>query len=516
MNRKQLEKLLELTSDLNLIKKIADEDIYTIDFIIKFINLHRDLSSEESVYYLDRYTNLIYHDLKEVSKNILLNPNYNKEDLKNVFDEVSKIDDLLKYDPRVELLRKCDIVESLSSDELLKLFNSDRSELSNKVYLIDLMCKNPEIEKNEKFHEEVNQIILNVRKQKEISKPRTIYQDSSDEERNENIRRSIRNKIAFSLEKDFSKIFEMKKNLDNINSFERLWSIDNIIGLYELKKQKLNFNQIDLLIKLNVILDSLSSSKLNNYFENLELMKYRTFEEILSIASKILPYKFFDNSLDAEQLLIHQSILSNRNANQAMYFVDEIDEYVKEKHSYMGLKALYDIAANVSIDFEVQKRQFNYVKSLENDFDKECATKIFSEAGYIGSTFLECIRYIDEIVKCDIPSKKSSLTDAFKFIVENDKLTSDEKRVLVKLIRDAETKKEAKSISDIVKYSKHLPLSDICSLISLDEQSNISSIMEAQRDLKFMNKIKRANSREEMIEVFELVPETKVNGYFHF
>lgn len=516
MDKRQLDELFELTTDLNLIKRIADEDIYTIDFIIEFISLHRDLTSDEILYYINKFTNCCYDEIVDVSKNILLNSNYNNEDLKSVFDEIYSIDDLLKYDPRIELLKKNDIVTTLSSSELIKLLKSDINLLPEKVKLVDKLCKNSEIEKDEAFHNQINKIIENNALKEGIPRVKTVNQDKLVEQRNAYIKADIIKKISCCSDRDNSKIFEIKKSFDNIESFERLWSILHIIQLYEDKKQNLRFSQIELLIKLNAVLDSLSSSKLNTYFEDLELTKYRTFEEILAIAYKILPFRFYDNSLDVEQLLVHQSIVSKRDFEQSMYFVDELDKYTNEKHSYKGLKSLYDIALNVSTDFDVQKNQFNYVKLLKNDFDKECATKIFLTSKYTGTSFLECAKYIDEIVKCDDISKKKCLTDVFRFIFENENLTIDEKKALVKLIRKADSKTETKAVSEIVKYSKHLPLSDIYSLISLDEQSNASKVTEAQRDIKFVNSIKDAASREDMIYVFNSIPQSKSNGYFHF
>lgn len=524
MTERQLNELIELTGELDLIKKIANEEIYEIDFIIEFMKVHRDLTKEELIYYIDKRSNCIYEDILYGSRFVMVNPNYSKEELKRVVDEIYKIDDLQKYDPRIELLKKIEVVNTLTSDELLELLNSDITLLSQKVYLIYNLCRNGDEEKIANLHSEINKIIHGDVSE-EVSELKSGYQMNADDDiRSQWIRKDIIDKYlapaAAKSDSDYVKntLFDLKRNLDSIVSFERLSSIQQIFRNYDCDDKKLDYKQMELLIKLNAKGDYLSTSGLNKYLENLEITKHRTFDEIIAIAYRILPFKFYDNCLDAENILLNPDVLSSRTAAQTMSFVNELDKFVKEKHSYKGLKALYDMARNVSStnDYETQMKQFQYVKSLENELDKECASKVFNTAGYLNTNFDDCVKFIDEIVKCDSPSKKISLTKTFRFVVENDNLNEEEKMALVKLVRKAETKVEAEAISTIIMNSKHLNLSDIYSLITLDERSSITNVMDAQRSIKVINKIKNAETTEEMADVFNSVPAPKKSGYYHF
>ena len=118
------------------------------------------------------------------------------------------------------------------------------------------------------------------------------------------------------------------------------------------------------------------------------------------------------------------------------------------------------------------------------------------------------------MVRCNTPAKKRALTEASRFIEENTKLSEEEKMVLTRMIRKAQTDIEATSISSIIMDSNALDFDEQIELIDLDTKSYSSHVIDAQNNLKCIRGIEDASSIEEIKEVFELVPKRK--NSFHF
>ena len=517
MTNEQLDRLVSLTSNLVLIKKIADEDQYTINTIIDFMNNHSGYSDSEFMYFINILTNCENDEKRYAIVNILNKNNYNYDELKTVIDFISNIKDVKKYDFRIDFFKSTSLAYYLTSEELLIIANSKDEKISEKVKLIGELVSqynNDSKPFDEEFHNRVSEIINYVSTSTKKGPVKRLAHEFYDSKRNDHIKDSIRKKLLAADGAKFERLINIKMELDKINLFDNLWSIEYIISLFESNGKKLSLDQMELLIKINASCSNFISSRINSYFENLELIKYRDFDEILNIARNIVPYKYFGDFLDVETLLTGPGILSNRTYEQSMFFVNQLNEFEKEEHSFDGLNALYELALLYDVPFDTLKKQFEFTKSLDNDFDKVCAVQIFKNAKYTGKpNFEDAVKYINEIVECDSPQKKQALASSVRFIEQNDNLTDEEKWLLVKMIKKAFTKTEAKAISEIVSFTTSAPLSDQLALIDLDESSYYTSIVKAQNDIKKIRKISSASSIDEIKDILSTENKVEKSGF---
>ncbi len=512
MTEEQLDGLVSVTNDLELIKRVADEDQYSINTIIQFMMKHSNFSSSEFMYFINIFTNCENEEKKLAIFNILSKNDYNYEDLKKVIDFINNIKDVKKYDFRIDFLKNTSLTYVLSSEELLIIANSKDENIYAKVKTIEELVSEYEKESkpfDEEFHKSVLNIIKHVSNTPKKKDSERLVHEFYDAQRNERIKDSIKKKLIASEGAKFEQLIGIKRDLDTINLFDNLWSIEYIISLFENNGKKLSLDQMEVLIKLNALSSTYISSRINSYFENLELIKYRSFDEILSIARIVVPYKYFGDSLDVETLLTGPGVVSNRTYEQSMYFVNELSKFEKEEHTFAALNALYDLALLSDVPFDILRKQFEFTKSLDNDFDKVCSAQIFKNLKYIGNlNFGDAVKYIREVTLCDSPQKKKALTNAVRFIEQNDNLEQNEKLLLVKMIRDS-SKTEARGISEIISSTTTSTLSDQLALIDLDESSYYTSIIRAQKDIKRIRKISSADSIDAIKDI--LTTESKTD-----
>lgn len=518
MEKEQFEKICSLTNDLDLIKRIAEEDYYTINFIIRFISSHSSFSSEQIIYFINVVSNCFDGKKKEVLQNIILNNNYNPEELKTIIDRINSINNIKRYDSRVEALKNTRLGFDLDKDEFIKLLNLSNDEILDKTREIELLIRENK-RKEEYSKEQLHSLIANVFDSKKEEKKSVLskkkFSDVSGQDRNEYIKESIKDYAIKTGCKDFTVLLDIKLNLDKITEFEKLWSIQHIIQTYESNGKSLDVNQIKLLVRANSNFGIYTAGRINSFFENVYVVSNRSFDEILEMIKFCLSNKFFGDSFDVENLFLNSRILSTRTHEEVMFFAHQLEKYSEEDPSFVALNSLYELALTADVDYETVKKEFVLVQNLEADSDKECASIIFRNFKHMdGDIFEKAVKYIKEVVECNTPAKKRALTDASRFIEENTKLSEEEKMTLAKMIRKATNDVEATNTSSIIMDSKSLRFLEQLDLIDLNTDSYSSHVIDAQNNLKCSRGIQAASSIEEIKEVFELVPKRK--NSFHF
>ena len=520
MEKEQFEQLCNLTDDLNLIKRIAGEsNYYTIKFIIEFMSSHRSFNSEQILYFINIVTGCYDQRKQEVLQNIILNNSYTPEELKSIVDRIDSINNIKRYDSRVEALRNSRVGLVLNKDEFMRLLDSSDEEILEKTRTIEQLIKDNEMNHElslEELHSSISKILDYKKENKKKDFSNKKYVEVVDQEdRNNVIRENIKRYAISTGCKEFSILLDIKLNLEKITDFDKLWSIENIISLYERNGKKLDINQIKLLVSANSGFSNYTASRVNSFFENLDVMKNRSFDEILEMIQFCLSTRFFGDCFDVENLVLNPLILSTRTHKEVMFLAHQLEKYADTDPSFIALKSLYELALTTDVDFETIRKEFELVKNLESDSDKECASIIFRNFKYLGGdVFEKAVQYIKEVVKCDTPAKKRALTEAARFIESNKELSEQEKIVLAKMIRKAQNDIEATSISEIVIDSKNLSFNDQLDLIDLSTSSYSYHIIDAQNNLKCSRGIQEASSIEEIKEVFDIVPKRK--NSFHF
>lgn len=516
MTEEQLNKLLNYTGDLELIKLVSNQSFFRINVIIDFLKMSQSFDEKEKRSFINRIINIENNDILEIYYRIFEKCKFNQEDLKKVLDEVDKIKNIKKYDSRVDALKFNRFMGFLNASELIRLINSKR-DLSFIRNELDELVNEFVIDGNidlEEMHRRIDEILSKKDKKesKVIEEKQTV--DTFDGGRNQGYRDQLmKDIIASSKVVDFTKAVEIRETLSSINEFVKLWNLENIFSLYRRNGKELTLDQKKVLIDINSVCSSYISSKINEFFEKDGLVENRTFDEILSLINEIVPYKYLDGYLDSSYILVSPSVLNERSYEETIYFYNILCELEKKEHDLENFKSLYELAIPYIISFEKQKEQFNYVAGL-SERDKTPAAKVFLSTRPVKDiSNEECKKYIEQIIKCDSIEKKQFISNIILPMARNENLTEEERMQLVKVVKNSKLG-ESRYIADIISSATSFNFDQIIDLINLDDNSYIATIMLAQQQLRIIKKIEEAQSIDEIKEVF------KDNSYsgsgFHF
>jgi hypothetical protein len=462
MTEEKLKILLDNIDNLELIKRISEQDDFVIDSIItvfskesKKIHEKHNIRIDQIMYILNSVTRLD----NNYSKNTIVNAinsevfwaNRSYSEALKLFEIVENSSKGIELEVKRDALLNYKVLNNLNFEEHYKLMNDNVSNIRSKMSLIYIISNCEDFNINKEYRDKVLNLISNIMDTKCLNylsnsyDNRTSYNlrmyylslkekiekfkvnseptaeeltklENTEEEKAMavSLRRSIKNKYKRKKEDrevNPEQTEKFEKMVDGIENVDILGDIDDVFS----KKKFVSCVTKDDLFTTLSILSSIKERYLERriaqIFLNNTVLDNRSFKDILLMIKERIDSPLLKNNIMATSILFSEVLLTKRTGDQVLELFNELKEYKKENNVVLAnIISSNEIVSNLT--YEEQKEEIENFKSI-NDIEKSNALGKYYLSSYVNHSLSkeERKKYEEEIIKLQSPEKVKAISN---------------------------------------------------------------------------------------------------------
>lgn len=461
MTEEKLKILLDNIDNLELIKRISEQDDFIIDVIVSvFDNDKKEMHNKHNIridqimYILNMVTRLDNNYSKSTIIETINNDDFwanrSYEDSLKLFEIIENTPNRIDVEVRREALLNNRILNNLSFEDQYKLVKDNALNIRSKMSLVYIASNCEDFSTNNEYREKVLSFINNIDDTKCLNylsnsfDNRTNYSlrmyylslkdkkdkfkledDSLEEEKTlENtdqekeiikyLKRNIFNKYNRKKEKiiDLEETKKFKEILKEINNVDILRDIDEVFSKQKFMSKVTREELLTTLSILGRIKERYLERKIAQIFTNDSVLDNRNYNDILLMIKERIDSPLLKNNIMATSILLSPVLLTKRTGDEVLELFNELKDYKKENNMVLAnIISSNEIVS--SLTYLEQKEEVKNFKSID-DVEKSNALGKYYLSSYVNHSLSkeERKKYEERIIKLESIEKIKAVTEA--------------------------------------------------------------------------------------------------------
>ena len=461
MTEEKLKILLDNINNIELIKRISEQDDFVIDSIVRSFSKDKkdmrnkyNITIDQVMYILNSVTRLDNNYSKSTiieainSEAFWSNRNY-KEALK-LFEVIENTSKGIDVEVRRDALLNSRILNNIDFNNHYKLITDNALNIRSKMSLIYIATNCEDFNTNLEYRNKTLSLIniiedtrclnylsnsfnnrlsynlrsyyLSLKEKKEkfkivddsLEKIEKLESTEQEKEIARYLRRSIFNKYNKKKEGkiiDLNQVHNFKNILKEIDNIDILRDIDEVFSKHKFVSMVTKEQLFTTLSILGKIKERYLERKIAQIFLNDTVLDNRSYNDILLMIKERIDSPLLKNNIMATSILFSEVLLTKRSGDQVLELFNELKEYDKDNNMLLAnMISSNEIVSNLT--YEEQKKEIENFKSVD-DIEKSNALGKYYLSSCVNHSLSkdERKKYEEKIIKLQSPEKVTAISN---------------------------------------------------------------------------------------------------------